>query len=118
MIEIKCVDDRILKDFVQRTGVPCDRVYVMTDRDEVLGEVAVVASGEEVELVYMTAPDVALMDALLRAVLNAERAMGAKCAKMSCLSAEEHVCKKRYDLDDETKTLKIADFFAKSACKQ
>jgi len=117
MIEIKCVDEQTAQSVCQQLQLPCGDVFEMTDRDTVLGTAVATRDGEETCLLYMDAPDAPLTDALLRAVLNAERATGAKTAKIMSLSLYEHMIKKKYAVDSTLKTVNIADFFAKSACK-
>ena len=117
MIEIKCAETTVALAECERLGLSLCTVYTMTDRGERLGLACAKGDGEETNVLYVEVCDAALTDALFRAVLNAERAKGAKTAEISDSFLVAHAQKRNYDVDTVTKRLNIADFFAKSVCK-
>ncbi len=117
MIEIKCVAPDIAASLCAKAGVEDQTVFVMTEREDLLGFACMALNGEEGTLSYLEAPDAPLTDALLRAALNSARTAGVRTARIACRSLRSFMTKKGYLNQTSPERLEIADFFAKSACK-
>lgn len=117
MIEIKCAAVETAKTLCASQGLAEAFVLEMTERDTRLGWCAATSEGEESTLLFLTAPDASLTDALLRAMLNALRADGAKTATIADETLQCFMQRKGYFSDSEKQAVKIADFFSKSTCK-
>lgn len=117
MIEIKCAAAETAAMLCAAEGVSANKVLEMTERNERLGWCAAVTDGEEATVLCLRAPDTALTDALLRALLNALRADGVKTAHIAEEALGLFMQRRDYFSDSAERGIKIADFFAKSTCK-
>ncbi len=117
MIEIKSAAADRAKIFCVSRGVQAGYVMEMTERGETLGFSCFDVNDDVTALVWLEAPGTALVDALLRATLNSARAMGAQTAMISHQPLQEHMKNKGYFDSKQEMQVKIADFFAKTACK-
>lgn len=117
MIEIKNAASDRAAAYATFCGVQADCVMEMTERGESLGFSCFDVNDGVARLVWLEAPDTALVDALLRATLNNARAMGAETALIAHDSLQNHMKNKGYFDSEQEMQVKIADFFSKTACK-
>ncbi len=116
MIAIKNADKQTALQLCEQMSLPPCMVLEMTDRGQALGYACAVCDGEEATVHCLEAPEGALTDALLRAVLNALRSDGAKTAKIVADNLQKHMIQKGYFVDSLGFDIEIADFFAKTCC--
>lgn len=117
MIEIKCVAADTAWELCASQQLSATLVLEMTERGKRLGWCAAAADGEKARVLFLCAPDAALTDALLRALLNTLRANGVAVASIVDEALALFMVHKGYFSALQEKTIKIADFFANSTCK-
>lgn len=117
MIEIRCAAAEIARQLCEEHGVSATHVWEMIERENRLGWAAATATGEEATLSFLKACEAPLVDALLRAVLNALRAQGVHTAHITDGALVRFMTQKGYFAKTAEQTVEIAEFFSKSACK-
>ena len=116
MIEIKSADAEALISYRKRHAA-ADAIWEMTERGDLLGYSCVKREEECARIMCLRAPDVPLMDALLRATLNALRAEGVCRAIIEDEQLVNHAISKDYIVSQNEACIKIEEFFSKSVCK-